>query len=195
VVQDTEPVQKHRLAFIGMGGNLTSTFGDPLETILASLVPIAKNLGRIVSISRAFRSPAHPKGAGPDFVNAVAAISTALDPAQFLAGLHAIEAGAGRLREKRWGTRTLDLDLLALGDALLPDAATQAAWRALPPDRQGKEAPGDLILPHPRLQDRAFVLIPLADICPHWRHPATGMNLRSMAAALSEDDKAAICPV
>jgi len=178
-----------------VGGNLTSTFGDPLETVLASLEPVAENLGTIVAISRAFRSPAFPKGAGPDFVNAAAVVRTTLSPADFLAGLHAIEAAAGRRRDRRWGTRTLDLDLLAFGDAVLPDARTQAAWVALDPERQRSEAPGELILPHPRLQDRAFVLIPLADICPDWRHPVTGMRLRDMVQMLPDDDKAAICPV
>jgi 2-amino-4-hydroxy-6-hydroxymethyldihydropteridine diphosphokinase len=195
MVQEQVRIQKDRLALIGLGANLPSTFGAPLETILAVLAPIQANLGSIVAISRVFQTPAFPKGSGPDFVNAAAAISTDLPPQDILAGLHAIEAEAGRVRDLRWGARTLDLDLLALGDVVLPDEATQKTWMSLPPDRQGKEAPPELILPHPRLQDRAFVLIPLADICPDWRHPATGLTLNHMAAALPEDDKAAICPV
>jgi 2-amino-4-hydroxy-6-hydroxymethyldihydropteridine diphosphokinase len=195
MVQDRVHAQKDRLAIIALGANLTSTFGAPRETILASLSPIARNLGSIVTISRVFRTPAVPKGSGPDFVNAVIAILTELQPADLLAGLHAIEAGAGRQRVARWRVRTLDLDLLAVGDTILPDQETQKAWMSLAPDRQGREAPPELILPHPRLQDRAFVLIPLADICPGWRHPVSGLHLREMVATLSEDDKAAICPI
>ena len=66
---------------------------------------------------------------------------------------------------------------------------------ALDPARQRVEAPDRLILPHPRLQDRAFVLIPLADICPGWRHPVTGASVSDMIAALPEADKEAIWPL
>lgn len=128
-------------------------------------------------------------------MNAALAVSTLLEPQALLDLLHKIEAEAGRVREVRWGARTLDLDLIAVDGVILPDAARQREWRALPPERQGKIAPDRLILPHPRLQDRAFVLIPLADICPGWHHPATGESLRDMLAALPEADKAAIQPV
>lgn len=193
--QDRVPVQKDRVALIGLGGNLPSTFGDPVQTILVSLAHIHARLGRIVSISRFFQTPAFPKGSGPDFVNAAVAISSALSPEDLLAGLHQIEAEAGRAREVRWAARTLDLDLIAVEDAIRPDASTQRDWMALAQDRQGREAPSRLILPHPRLQDRGFVLIPLADICPGWRHPVLGRTVREMVDALPEGDKAAICPV
>lgn len=195
MAQDRVSVQKDRLAVIGIGANLPSILGAPYDTLLASLASIQQNLGRIVAISRVFRTPAFPKGSGPDFVNAAILLSTSLAPQEILAGLHAIEAAAGRLRALRWGARTLDLDLLAVGDVVLPDPQTQGAWMALAPERQGTEAPEELILPHPRLQDRAFVLIPLADICPGWRHPVTGLTIAEMAAALPDDDKAAICPI
>ncbi len=195
MAQDRVHAQKDRLAIIGAGANLPSIFGPPRETILASLSPIASDLGLIVAISRVFRTPAFPEGSGPDFVNAAVAILTRRRPADLLAGLHAIEAKAGRQRVARWGARTLDLDLLAVGDTILPDRETQKAWMSLATDRQGREAPPELILPHPRLQDRAFVLIPLADICPGWRHPVTGLRVSEMVAALSDADKAAICPL
>ena len=112
-----------------------------------------------------------------------------------LAVLHGIEAEAGRVRDIRWGARTLDLDLIAVGGAILPDAQVQKDWMTMPSDRQVQVTPDELILPHPRLQDRAFVLIPLADICPGWRHPVTGASVSDMLRALPDADKAAIRPI
>ncbi len=145
--------------------------------------------------SRLFRTPAWPPGSGPDFANAVVWLWAPVPPVRLLARLHAIEARAGRIRGTRWAARVLDLDLLASGGRVWPDRATQAAWRALPPERQMREAPKGLILPHPRLQDRAFVLVPLRDIAPEWRHPVTGRRVTEMAARLSAAELMQIRPV
>ena len=99
------------------------------------------------------------------------------------------------MREQRWGMRTLDIDLLALGDSVLPDAQTQDAWRDLAPETQARLAPDRLILPHPRLQDRAFVLVPLADVAPDWRHPRLGLTVRQMLEALPAADREAVKPL
>jgi 2-amino-4-hydroxy-6-hydroxymethyldihydropteridine diphosphokinase len=109
--------------------------------------------------------------------------------------MHAVEERFGRVRERRWGMRTLDLDLLALGDSVVPDAGTQDSWRALPQEAQVRAVPDQLILPHPRLQDRAFVLVPLADVAPDWVHPRTGKTVAEMLAALPEADRAAVKPL
>lgn len=192
MAQAEASVQKHRLALIAAGSNLASTNGAPHRIIVSALRTISRKLGGIVSISRFFRTPAFPAGSGPDFVNAACGVSTTLPPRDILAVLHGIEAEAGRVRDTRWGARTLDLDLIAVGGAILPDAQVQKDWATLPPDRQRQVAPDQLILPHPRLQDRAFVLIPLADICPGWCHPVTGASVSDMLGALPDADKAAI---
>ena len=109
--------------------------------------------------------------------------------------LHRIEAEFGRERVQRWGQRTLDLDLLACGDAMLPDDATHALWRDLAPEQRLIRAPDELILPHPRLHERAFVLVPLADIAPDWRHPALGLTVAEMLARLPQAERDAVRPI
>ena len=95
-----------------------------------------------------------------------------------------MEAAFGRERQTRWGPRSLDLDLLALDDLVLPDLAAWSLWRDLTPEAQARETPDRLILPHPRLQDRGFVLAPLAEVAPDWRHPVTGFDVTQMRDAL-----------
>ena len=146
-------------------------------------------------LSRFFNTPAFPAGAGPDFVNAAIRIETRLSAQNMLAALHEIEVDAGRERKVRWGQRTLDLDLIAMADEVLPDAATYLHWRDLPLDQQAKAAPDQLILPHPRLQDRSFVLVPLADVAPDWVHPVLGQTVVEMRDARPEAELASVIPI
>lgn len=146
-------------------------------------------------VSRFFRTPAFPAGSGPDFVNAAFAIDWPGSPEDLLSLLHRVEADAGRTRINRWEARVLDLDLVAFGDDVRPDPATQTEWRNLPLAQAATRSPDRLILPHPRLQDRAFVLAPMADIAPDWRHPLTGRTVTEMLAALPPAERADIRPI
>lgn len=150
-----------------------------------------------IRVSRFFSTPCFPAGAGPDYVNAAAVIEPpeGTTPEALLDTLLSVELAHGRERKRRWGMRTLDLDLIAWGDRVLPDAATQARWRALDPALQAAAAPDSLVLPHPRLQDRAFVLVPLADVAPGWRHPTLGRTAAELLAALPAVDREAVRPL
>lgn len=180
---------------IALGANLPIGEESPEVALRAAVARIGALVGRVDACSRFFRTPCFPPGAGPDFVNAAVSVRTHLAPRSILTALHDIEAGFGRQRDERWGARVLDLDLLAAADQVLPDRATQAAWMGLAPDEQQRKAPDRLILPHPRLQDRAFVLVPLADIAPDWRHPVLGRSVRDMCAELPEQDRAAVIAI
>lgn len=179
---------------IGMGANLNSDVGTPADTLVYALKELSKNGFHIRAVSRFYRSAAFPAGSGPDYVNAVTSVSGNGSAEEVLALCHRIEAGLGRQRESRWASRGVDLDLLAAGERIAPDRATEEHWRRLPLAAQMRDWPAGLILPHPRLAERAFVLIPLAEIAPDWRHPVTGLDVATMAAALPEAEKAALRP-
>jgi 2-amino-4-hydroxy-6-hydroxymethyldihydropteridine diphosphokinase len=188
---------RSRLVLIAFGANV-AVGGRELEAVLLSAYADLAKAGLLDNrLSRRYVTPCFPPGAGPDYVNAVAAFSVGADwdAARILALLHEIEARNGRSRAQRWGARSLDLDLLALGDLVLPDAATQDHWRQLAPADQARLAPDQLILPHPRLQDRTFVLVPMADVAPDWRHPRLNLTVTEMLARLDPADRAAVRPL
>ncbi len=180
---------------IALGSNLGSEAGNPARTLTAALNAMAEKGLHIKAVSRFFSTACFPVGAGPDYVNAAAVIRSSYSPDRILVNLHDVEYAFGRERIERWGMRSLDLDLLAQGETVLPDAQTYAKWHALDPDLQRKAAPDQLILPHPRLQDRAFVLVPLHDIAPGWRHPVLKTTVAEMCAALPESDLAGVVPL
>lgn len=169
---------------IALGGNMPSVAGTPEETLRAGLARLDALIDGEMLASAPYRTPCFPPGAGPDYVNAAARVQHRGTPEEMLALLHRVETEFGRARVQRWGQRTLDLDLIAAGDAILPDRETHEGWRNLPLDRQQEVAPEQLVLPHPRLQDRAFVLVPLADVAPNWKHPVLGLTVVEMLTAL-----------
>ena len=152
------------LILIGLGANLPSRFGSPVQTLQAALDRLGAAGVTPLKRSRFWRSRPVPVSDQPWFVNAVAAVGTALTPQALLALLHSVEAEFGRVRGERNAPRLLDLDLLAYGRLVSSESAAE--------------------LPHPRMAERAFVLLPLAEIAGGWRHPASGAELAALIAAL-----------
>jgi len=154
---------------IGLGANLPSPeHGPPVATLEAALAALERRGLRIRARSRWWESAPVPISDQPWYVNGVIEVETGLAPEALLALLHQVEAGFGRLRSVPNAPRILDLDLLAYGSLV----------------REGPEPP---LLPHPRMAERAFVLHPLAEIQPGWRHPASGLGLAQLIARLSPE--------
>ena len=182
-------------ALISFGANLTGR-NDNLASILADVSALLAEFKEItdVLVGRGFRTPAFPPGSGPDFLNAALSVQTSLGPIELLAALHRIEGEMGRTRTRRWEPRVCDLDLLAMGDSVLPDRRTVLHWMDLDDVLAMASAPPDLILPHPRLHRRGFVLVPLADIAPEWRHPILDRTVTQMLDQIAPADLADIRP-
>ncbi|TVS10119.1 MAG: 2-amino-4-hydroxy-6-hydroxymethyldihydropteridine diphosphokinase [Wenzhouxiangella sp.] len=159
------------LAWIGLGANL----GRPRQTLEQAVVALdALPETRLAATSAAYWTRPWGEPDQPDFLNAVAGLETALAPLELLGELLAIEAGLGRRRDRaRWGPRELDLDLLLFDDRVLDSR--------------------ELTLPHPRLHERAFVLVPLAELAPEWRVPELG-RVAELLAALPDDELDGIRP-
>ncbi|MBY6113110.1 2-amino-4-hydroxy-6-hydroxymethyldihydropteridine diphosphokinase [Mameliella alba] len=180
---------------IALGSNLPSQIGDSRDTLSAAILAMASAGLRLRRASRFFATPCFPPGNGPDFVNACVAVTSPGGPEEVLKALHDIEEEFGRTRKTRWASRPLDLDLLAAGPEVRPNAEEQNRWRGLLLDEQLRLAPGEMILPHPRMQDRGFVLVPLADIAAGWCHPLTGQTVSGMLAALPAAARDEVVPL
>ena len=154
------------MILIGLGANLPSRFGTPVETLHAACAAMAPHGIEILNRSPIYRTAPVPVSDQPDYYNAVIAVKTTHTPAALLAALHTIEAEFGRVRSVTNAPRLLDLDLLAYDDAIMD---------------------GNLVIPHPRLHERAFVLYPLRDVAPEWRHPITNLNVNDMVVRIPEE--------
>jgi 2-amino-4-hydroxy-6-hydroxymethyldihydropteridine diphosphokinase len=187
-MQELKYDKSQHYCLIAMGANLPSATGTALQTLEKSLELFLLESLQVRRISKWFSTPAFPAGSGPDFVNGAVLVATSLTPTAVLAALHRIEAAMGRTRENRWEPRLCDLDMIAYDDFIWPDLETFEEWKSLDLSSQQTKTPEQLVLPHPRLQDRSFVLVPLNEIAPDWVHPVTGITVSEMLAALPAKD-------
>jgi 2-amino-4-hydroxy-6-hydroxymethyldihydropteridine diphosphokinase len=153
--------------FIGAGANLSHPIhGEPRQVLETAFAELGRRGVAVIRVSPWYRTAPVPASDQPWYVNAVAEVGTKLPADRLLALLHEVEQAFGRVRTVPNAARLIDLDLL---------------------DFRGETAaggPGRAILPHPRMAARAFVLRPLADLAPAWRHPVSGAPIQALLAAL-----------
>ena len=179
---------KHKF-LIALGSNISLGISEPLDIIKRATVELNKNGINLVSLSRFYETPAYPKGSGPNFINSVVKVEANYSPQKMLQTLHEIEEKFDRQRVSRWSARTLDLDLLALEAQVLPSKEIFQEWYNLPLSEQREKIPSELIVPHPRIQEREFVLLPLLDIQPNWIHPILNKTVLQLCEELPEKIK------
>ncbi len=156
-------------AVVALGGNLALQ-GRPIQDVLEDALRRLPGAGlEVLNRSRWWRSAAWPDPAEPPYLNGVALVATDLDAHGVLRALLEVEESFGRRRGAANASRTLDLDLIAYGRKVIDEP--------------------NLVLPHPRAADRRFVMGPLAEIAPHWRHPVSGETAAALAshAAVGRD--------
>jgi 2-amino-4-hydroxy-6-hydroxymethyldihydropteridine diphosphokinase len=157
------------MILIALGGNLPSPYGSPAASIRAALGEFPGEGIAVQAIASFYLSRAWPDPHDPPFVNSVALVETTRDAADLLAIFKGMERAFGRTPGPRNAPRPLDLDIV---------------------DYDGRIENGPLTLPHPRLHERAFVLVPLRDIVPDWRHPVSGRSVSELIDALPPEARA-----
>lgn len=153
------------MILISLGGNL----GKPEETLRAALKELAASHIRVAKLSPFYRAAPLPESTQPWFINAVAALETSMPPPRLMQLLFHIEQKFGRVREEKNAARMLDLDLLDYNGIILNES--------------------ELTLPHPRMEARAFVLAPLRDIAPEWKHPVSDKTAAALLAGITGGQK------
>ena len=149
-------------AYVGLGSNV----GDRMEHLRAAVEDIERCVGRNVRYSSAYETDPIGLECQPQFLNAVCGVDTDLQPRDLLSALLVIEDSHGRRRTTRYGPRTLDLDILLYGDLITDEP--------------------ELTVPHPRMAERRFVLVPLAEIAPKAVHPGSGRTIEEILAGLMD---------
>lgn len=158
-----------RIILVGLGANLPSPAGPPVRTLEAALAELVAGGLALVRVSSWFETEPVPPSDQPRFVNGAARFAGEGTPEDLLAMLLAVERRFGRVRGAANAARTLDLDLLGVDDLVRDDPAA-------PP-----------LLPHPRLHERAFVLRPLLEVAPDWRHPVLARTVTELCRGLPDD--------
>ena len=162
-------MQQFKKAYLGIGANLVpSGFNSLYDGLEAAILKLSKKI-TIEERSRWYRSSPVPASQQPDFLNAVLCVSGDISVKQLLTYIHEVESEFGRIRHIRNEARVLDIDILACDNQIITDSG--------------------LFVPHPRLAERAFVLMPWAEIAPQWHHPESGLTVTEMLDTLIDKNR------
>jgi len=157
---------------VGLGANCPGPWGSPADTIARALAEIARAGVSVEAVSAYYETAAVGRAGQPPYVNAAARLETHMSPEALLRLLKRIERAAGRRGGSPWGPRTFDIDILDYKGLV-------KHWRKGRP-RFTRPGPKPLVLPHPWIEKRPFVLRPLLDIAPDWRHPVLKTTARAL---------------
>jgi len=174
----------HGKVLVGLGANCPGAWGSPVETIAQALGEIERLNIAVLAVSPLYATAAVGNARQPPYVNAVAVLDTHLSPDALLRVLKQVERRSGRRGGRPWGPRSLDIDIIDYKGLV-------RHWR------RGKRefarpGPRPLVLPHPLAHRRPFVLRPLLDVAPNWRHPALRLSAKELWRRVSEQGQGAV---
>lgn len=168
-----------RTILLGLGSNLAGPWGEPRAILSHALREFTKSGLRILACSSFYSTAPVGLGQQSSYTNAVVMIEGSVAPAALLRFLKRLERRAGRRLGRHWGPRQLDIDILDFGGQRIGQP-------------RGRQRPGQLLLPHPEMHRRAFVLVPLREIAPTWRHPRSGFPVTTLLARLPAHEHAGV---
>ncbi len=177
-------LQARSKVVIGLGANSPGAWGAPAETIRRAVSELERGHIVVAAISPLYVTAAVGSARQPPYVNAVALLDTALAPDALLRVLKAVERRSGRRGGRPWGPRTLDIDILDYGGQVRFWCGRRPAFP--------QAGPRPLILPHPLVHQRPFVLRPLLDVAANWRHPTLKRSARELWRQASKQGQGAV---
>ena len=178
-MRETGKSVQSKTLLLALGANVNGPWGSPQETVARALGELRAGGVMITGVSNYYTTNPVSDTPQPRYLNAVVSGQTRLAPAMLLRLLKRLERRAGRRTTRAWSQRPLDIDILDCG-------GRRVGW----PTR--RRAHGRLVLPHPEMHTRAFVLMPLSDVAPQWRHPALGRPLKQLLAQLAPAARAGV---
>jgi len=174
----------HGKVVAGLGANSPGAWGTPPETIAQALGEIERLGIRVLAVSPLYQTAAVGNARQSPYINAVAVLDTSLSPDALLRVLKEVERRSGRRGGRPWGPRSLDIDIIDYRGVV-------RHWHKAQPDFT-RAGPRPLVLPHPLAHKRPFVLRPLLDVAPNWRHPALGLSARELWRRVSKQGQGAV---